>query len=354
MGTSPLTPLSLLEESRVAQRSWEVSKGRIAGREQDWVLLPRGWTIDTRAEGRGYGCAMVWTRILPGAALVVAVAAGVLKAGGAVLAGHWAYLLWLAIAATLGVGLLWWGAKGSTPKPSTARTIRRWAATALGAGLAAATFWLAPYPVDVTDKATIEAPPGVVVTSDLTSIRLNPSEAESQSAGVAFIPGALVDPRAYIPLLTPLAQAGHPVYIAKPPLGIAFLAPGVVARADAAFPDATEWVVAGHSLGGAVGSQQAVDDGAAGLILLASFPIGDLSGTDLPVLSVSGSNDGLATPADVDASRANLPADTEFVVIDGGVHAHFGSYGPQTGDGTAEVTREEAQAETVAAILAFL
>ncbi|MHA6508473.1 alpha/beta hydrolase [Tessaracoccus sp. Y1736] len=297
---------------------------------------------------------MVWTRILPGATLVVAVVAGVLKAGGAVVAGHWAYLLWLAIAATLGAGLLWWGASGPAPKPGTARTIRRWAAAALGAGFAAATFWLAPYPVDVEDAASIENPPGVVLTSDSTSIRLDPADAEPQGAGVAFIPGALVDPRAYIPLLTPLAQAGHPVYIAKPPLGIAFLAPGVVTRAEAAFPDAAEWVVAGHSLGGAVGSQQALDDGAAGLILLGSFPIGDLSGSDLSVLSVSGRNDGLATPADVDASRANLPADTEFVVIDGGVHAHFGNYGPQSGDGTAEVTREEAQAETVAAILEFL
>lgn len=297
---------------------------------------------------------MVWTRFLPGAALVVAVMAGVLKAGGAVMAGHWAYLLWLVVAATLGAGLLWWGAKGSTPKPGTARTIRRWAAAALGAGIAAATFWLAPYPVDVADVASIETPPGVEVTADLTSIRLEPTEAEQQSAGVAFIPGALVDPRAYIPLLTPLAEAGHPVYIAKPPLGIAFLAPGVVARAGAEFPDVADWVVAGHSLGGAVGSQQAVDDGAAGLILLASFPIGDLSGSDLPVLSVSGSNDGLATPADVEASKANLPADTEFVVIDGGVHAHFGSYGPQAGDGTPEVTREEAQAETAEAMLALL
>ena len=99
-----------------------------------------------------------------------------------------------------------------------------------------------------------------------------------------------------------------------------------MARAGAEFPDVADWVVAGHSLGGAVGSQQAVDDGAAGLILLASFPIGDLSGSDLPVLSVSGSNAGLATPADVEASKANLPADTEFFVIDGGVHAHFGSF----------------------------
>ena len=293
---------------------------------------------------------MVWTRILPGAALVVGVGAGVMEGGG----GDGASLLGRPTAPTRGAGLLWGGAKGSAPKPGTARTIGRWAAAALGAGLAAATFWLAPYPVDVTDKAIIEAPPGVVVTSDSTSILLEPTEAEQQRAGVAFIPGALVDPRAYIPLLTPLAQAGHPVYIGKPPLGIAFLATGVLARAEAAFQDVTDWVVAGHSLGGAVGSQQAVDDGAAGLVLLASFPIGDPSGTDLPVHSVSGSNDGLATPADVEASRANLPADTEFVVIDGGVHAFFGDYGPQVGDGTPETTREEAQAETVAAILAFL
>lgn len=219
--------------------------------------------------------------------------------------------------------------------------------------MAGITFWLAPHRVQVADVAVLESSPGVTVASDSSSIRLEPV-GDPQTTGVAFIPGALVDPRAYVPILTPLAEAGHPVYIIKPPLGIAFLAPGVAGRATAALPEVEHWVVAGHSLGGAVGSGQAAEADAAGLILLGSYPIGDLSASSLPVLSVSGNNDGLTTPGDVEASRAKLPPGSEFVVIDGGIHAHFGDYGRQSGDGEPGISREDAQAETVAAMLAFL
>lgn len=303
--------------------------------------------------GGGYRWPVVWTRIVPGAALVLAVVAGVVKSGDAVMAGHWAYAVWLAVVALAGAGLLWWGVKGPATRPGRAPQVLRLVAAALGIGLAGVTFWLAPYRVQVADMAILESPSGVTVASDAASIRLAP-EGEPLGVGVAFIPGALVDPRAYVPLLTPLAQAGHPVYIAKPPLGIAFLSPSVVTGASEAFPDVTRWVMSGHSLGGVVASSQADDGGEAGLILLASYPLGDLSGSDLPVLSVSASNDGLTTPDDIEASRANLPAASEFVVIDGGVHAFFGDYGAQAGDGTPETTRPEAQAETVAAILSFL
>jgi hypothetical protein len=281
------------------------------------------------------------------------VVAGVLKSGDAVVAGHWAYLAWLIVAALAGGALVWRGVKGRAPRPGAARAVLRWVAAAAGLAFAAATFWLAPYRVQVADTASLDAPAGVVVSSNATSIRLDP-DGEHQATGLAFIPGALVDPRAYIPILTPLAQAGHPVYIAKPPLGIAFLTPGVAARASSAFPEATGWVMAGHSLGGVVASGQADAGGEAGLILLASYPLGDLSGSDLPVLSISGSADGLTTPDDVEASRAILPGDTEFVVVDGGVHAFFGDYGPQAGDGTPDITRDEAQAEIVDSMLTFL
>ena len=290
---------------------------------------------------------------MPGAALVLAVVAGLLKSGDAVVAGHWAYLTWLIVAALAGGALLWRGVRGSLPRPGAARAVLRWVAAGVGLAFAAATFWLAPYRVQVADMASLDAPPGVVVSSDAGSIRLDP-DGERRATGLAFIPGALVDPRAYIPILTPLAQAGYPVYIAKPPLGIAFLAPGVAASASSAFPDVTGWVMAGHSLGGVVASGQAETGGEAGLILLASYPLGDLSASDLPALSISGSADGLTTPADVEASREILPGDAEFVVIEGGVHAFFGDYGTQAGDGTPGVTREEAQAEIVDAMLAFL
>ena len=59
-------------------------------------------------------------------------------------------------------------------------------------------------------------------------------------------------------------------------------------------------------------------------------------------------------PADIDASRANLPASTEFLAVDGAVHAFFGDYGPQPGDGTPTITHDEARAQIGEASVSFV
>ena len=130
-----------------------------------------------------------------------------------------------------------------------------------------------------------------------------------------FQPGALVDPRAYAAVLRPLAAAGHPVVIVKQPLGIAFLALGAFDDARDVVPDADGWVIGGHSLGGTVAAMQAdehdedTERRATGLILYASYPADDISETlTTQVLSISGTEDGLATPSKIADSAATLPS----------------------------------------------
>ena len=53
-------------------------------------------------------------------------------------------------------------------------------------------------------------------------------------------------------------------------------------------------------------------------------------------------------------NRSNLPTDTTEVVLDGGCHAQFGSYGPQDGDGIPTISGEEQVRQTVEAIVAFV
>jgi pimeloyl-ACP methyl ester carboxylesterase len=282
---------------------------------------------------------MIWSRALPGSLLLLAVVTAVARSGSAITAGHWAYLVWLVVVALIGL-LLLVRAFGKAPKTGAVRAVFRWLGAAAGMGLAAVTFWLAPYPAD-------PVPPAAPSTS--TGIVLSP---QPGTTGVAFLPGALVDPRAYQNPFTPIAEAGYPVFIAKPPLGIAFTVPDVVAAARSADPAVEQWVVAGHSLGGAVASGQT--SGAAGLILLGAFPINDISDADVPVLSVSGSNDGLSTPADIEQNKPKLPADTRYEVIEGGTHAFFGDYGQQRGDGQPDIPRDQAQKQTQQAMLDFL
>ena len=222
------------------------------------------------------------------------------------------------------------------------RAILRWAGAAFAVGVAAVTAWLAPYEADPVPTAATQ-------TSN-TGILLMPED--PGDTGVTFIPGALVDPRAYERIFAPIVDAGYPVFIVKPPLGLAFTVPDAVADAETAAPEVEQWVIAGHSLGGALASDQL--DNAAGLILLGAYPISDISSEEIPVLSVSGSNDGLTTPEDVAQSKADLPPGTSFEVVEGGVHSYFGDYGEQRGDGQPGISRAEAQEQIHTAMLDFL
>jgi hypothetical protein len=284
---------------------------------------------------------VTWSRLVPGAALLLAVAAAVATSHRALVEGHWAYPALLLVAFGAGLALLLWGVRGRRPERGGLRAVLRWAGALAGLGVAAVVWWLAPYPAT--------ALPTVAVQQGGSGIWMGPQEAP---VGVAFIPGALVDPRAYETLFAPIAEAGYPVYIAKPPLGLAFGVPDVVAQARSAVPGVQQWVVAGHSLGGAVASEQTA--GAAGLILLGAYPINDISDADVPVLSITAGNDTLTTPADVESSVDRLPAGTVFVPIDGGIHAYFGDYGAQRGDGVPTISREQQQAQAQQAMLQFL
>ena len=119
-------------------------------------------------------------------------------------------------------------------------------------------------------------------------------------------------------------------------------------------------MVGGHSLGGTVAAidaqtfSTASSDAAVGLLLYASYPATDMSTLEAKVLSISGSNDGLATPEKINESKTMLPADTTYKVIEGGVHADFGDYGPQTGDGQPAISPGAARTEITDATLEFV
>jgi hypothetical protein len=117
------------------------------------------------------------------------------------------------------------------------------------------------------------------------------------------------------------------------------------------------WEVGGHSLGGVVASSYAGGGhaGVVGLLLWASYPSASLADDhSLLVTSVSASNDGLATPAKIEAAKPLLPPDTRYVVVEGAVHSDFGDYGTQRGDGTPTITKAEAQGQIEAASLELL
>jgi dienelactone hydrolase len=178
------------------------------------------------------------------------------------------------------------------------------------------------------------------------------------TVGLILYPGGRVDPRAYAPTARALAEEGYLVAIVPMPLNLAVLAPGRAAEVRDAFPGVETWAVGGHSLGGAMAANFAHNhaDAVQGLVLWAAYPASgdDLSSYGLAVSSISGTLDGLATPDKIEASRPLLPPDTQWTAIEGGNHAQFGWYGPQSGDNEATISREEQQAQIVEATLQLL
>jgi dienelactone hydrolase len=64
--------------------------------------------------------------------------------------------------------------------------------------------------------------------------------------------------------------------------------------------------------------------------------------------------DGLATLEKVRASLLNLPPTAQLEVIPGGIHAFFGRYGAQAGDGQPTISREVFEAAVLERLSVFL
>lgn len=181
---------------------------------------------------------------------------------------------------------------------------------------------------------------------------------KSPTTGLIFYPGGRVDPRAYAPLAYKIAENGYLVVIVPMPLNLAVFGVNQAAQVISAFPDIDHWVIGGHSLGGSMAASFADNhpDLIDGIVFLASYPANsdDLSNQDIKTLSIFGTQDGLATPIKIQASRSLLPPDTNWIAIDGGNHAQFGWYGPQSGDNKATISRAEQQEQILQATLELL
>jgi dienelactone hydrolase len=175
--------------------------------------------------------------------------------------------------------------------------------------------------------------------------------------GFIFYPGGRVDYRSYAPALREIAAQGYLVVLVPAPLNLMVFDPNKAADVFPQFPQIEHWAVGGHSLGGAMAANYLYThpDAAEGLVLWASYPAdnNDLSTSGLQVLSVYGTLD-MAGMEPFENSRALLPENTTWVVIQGGNHAQFGDYGPQPGDNTATISAADQQAQIVKATTEFL
>lgn len=170
-----------------------------------------------------------------------------------------------------------------------------------------------------------------------------------KETGFIFYPGAFVDPAAYAPIMQGLAQKGYKSIIAPMPVNFALLNINKGESIIDNNEDIKQWVIGGHSLGGVSAAKYAVKNNKIkGIVFFASYPQGDeLKDTNLKVLSLYGSNDGVATPDNVQESIAKLPTGSVFIEITGGNHSQFGDYGHQSGDGTSTISPEDQWSQSI-------
>jgi len=192
----------------------------------------------------------------------------------------------------------------------------------------------------------------ISITSTDQSIVMEPATGGT-GQGLLFIPGAKVDPYAYLYKLSGVVESGVTVVITKPTLNLAFFDSRTLDDFAVDAPGVDEWYVGGHSLGGVKACMLADSPEVSGLVLFGSYCANDLSGSSLKVLSIVGSNDGLSTPERVSSAADELPSSTEYVTIEGGNHARFGDYGHQSGDGDATISTEDARERITLALVAY-
>ncbi len=218
-----------------------------------------------------------------------------------------------------------------------------------------AAIWLQPYHASSDAVAAEQSDSNVTVTQNNDYISFVPKEMAAR-AGLIFYPGAKVVADAYAVYMRAIAERGYETFIAKMPLNIALLAENRADEIIGAHPEIKEWALGGHSLGGVAACDYVMAHHAIrGLLLYASYPRSDMSKQQgLVVVSISGSRDGLATPQQIDENKHLLPASTQYIVIVGGIHAYFGDYGQQDGDGTATIGREQARAQILLASVGLM
>jgi len=150
------------------------------------------------------------------------------------------------------------------------------------------------------------------------------------TTGVIFYPGAACDVRGYAPVLRRVAERGYLVIDVPMPLDMAIFAPNRADDVRAAFPTVKRWVIAGHSLGGAMAAHYAHQhpDDLAGLLLWDSGPAASDTLVELkyPVWHIHRATADGRPPEKLEGYRNLFPATSTWIPVRGGIHMYYGSF----------------------------
>lgn len=195
----------------------------------------------------------------------------------------------------------------------------------------------------------------VYIKQEDFGISFIPSE-QKNTSGIIFYPGAKVESTAYSPLAFKLAEEGYMVTIVQMPFNLSVLDVDKGKEVINHYEDVEEWYIGGHSLGGAMAGSFAYDytDLIKGVFFLGAYPVEDLSDSKLDVLLINGSLDSIINQERLNEAKNLIPENDKYIILHGGNHSQFGSYGLQNNDQEAEMSFEEQQEQTTELIINLL
>jgi hypothetical protein len=207
------------------------------------------------------------------------------------------------------------------------------------------------YPARMVALSALESTGRVTITQDKWIVFEPDQETDT---GLIFYPGGLVEPTAYAPILHKIAEEGVLVIITPMPLNLGILNTGAASEVIDAYPQISNWILAGHSLGGASAAIFAENNPEKidAIALWDSYPpdSSDLSDNTISAISIFGTTNNFPNTENFNDKKHLLPGGTKFIAIEGANHAQFGDYGPQKGDVVATMSLAE-QHERVAEIM---
>jgi pimeloyl-ACP methyl ester carboxylesterase len=179
-------------------------------------------------------------------------------------------------------------------------------------------------------------------------------------AGMIFYHGAETDPRVYGRPLRAIAEQGYLVVAVTLPRYLAVMAPDKADEVIAEYPEVTDWVVAGHSMGGAMAAQYALSHATRvkGVLLWDAYPPDhvDLTAAGFSVGQIYRTDASGTAPENFRAVAHLLPEDAMRVPIAGAAHTYFGDYilAPHRPAPVATISLDDQQEIIVAASLQFM
>lgn len=201
------------------------------------------------------------------------------------------------------------------------------------------------YSAQIDYQELLENAPGITISNSQSTLVISP---ENPKSALIFYPGGFVNYEAYLPLLIEFAKQNVKCFLVEMPADLAILYPNAASRYFQMNPEIENWYLGGHSLGGAMATTyiSSNQEKCKGLVLLAAYSTNDISQSNLKVLSIYGSNDGVLNKENYNKYISNLPSNYEEHIIQGGNHGQFASYGFQKGDNQAEISSQEQWSQT--------